>query len=108
VRSLLILLLTVTNCYAGSGYLQLPAEKNPAACHYRLTIDGRTIAQMRWIERFDLEKAHAQFTPPEGVPGWYVDLVRGWIDSAYLAADAPEEAVRWFNKEWDGCEGAES
>jgi hypothetical protein len=92
--------------HTGSGHLLMPQEKTIEACQARLSIDGRVVAEMRWALEYDLEKAHKQFTPADTVPKWYVDTVRGWIDSAYKAGPTPEDAKAWFNMEWDGCEGS--
>jgi hypothetical protein len=94
--------------HVGSAHLLMPAEKTIEACQARLSIDGRVVAQMRWALNFDRDKAHSQFTPADTVPGWYVETVRGWIDSAYKAGPTPEEAKTWFQKEWEGCEGTDA
>jgi hypothetical protein len=94
-------LIFVSSAQAGSAHLVMPPEKTIEACQMRLSLDGRIIAEMKWNLKFDLEKAHAQFTPPSDTPKWYVETVRGWIDSAYGWEGAP---VDWFNKEWNGCE----
>jgi hypothetical protein len=91
--------------YAGSAHLVMPPEKTIEACQMRLSLDGRIIAEMRWNLKFDLPKAHAQFTPPADTPKWYVATVRGWIDSAYAWEGA---APDWFEMEWNGCEGSDS
>jgi hypothetical protein len=88
-----------TQVYAGSAHLLMPPEKTVEACQMRLSVDGRVVAQMRWILEFDREKAHCQFTP-NGTPLWYEETVRGWIDSAYEA----EDPKVWFESEWLRCE----
>jgi hypothetical protein len=106
----LFVLLSLIACQvqAGSANLMMPPEKTIEACQMRLSIDGRIVAHMRWVLEYDQAKAHAQFTPADTVPAWYVGTVRGWIDSAYKAGNTPEEAKAWFQMEWDGCEGPDA
>jgi hypothetical protein len=106
MRYLLVLIcLLASQVQAGSAQLLMPAEKTIEACQMRLSIDGRVIGHMRWDLGYDREKAHANFTP-NGAPTWYVNTVRGWIDSAYRAGDKRGDAKTWFETEWAGCEGS--
>lgn len=100
----IVVLFVLSLAYAGSVQYVLPQEKTVGACQQRMSIDGRVIAHMKWELNLSREDAHKQFTPGE-VPDWYVKTVRGWIDSAYRWDKDP---IRWFEMEYDACEGSDS
>lgn len=104
ILGVLLALLVHCTAHAGSAYLAIPESRTIESCQARLSIDGRIVAHMRWVLEFDRDKAHAQFTPGDS-PGWYVDTVRAWIDSAYEWQGDPRA---WFETEWGACEASDT
>lgn len=105
-RSLLLsLMLCACSAWAGSGHMSLPPTKTTEACQARLSVDGRVVAHIRWELKLSKAEAHEQFTPPPDLPQWFVDTVHDWIESAYGWEGKP---VKWFEKEWDACQGSDS